>query len=356
MKDINICNDRNFYLGANTPSGFISYFNEVGSYKKDWYRFLIKGGPGTGKSSMMKFIAQELKKNLLDVELIYCSSAPGSLDGVILNNEKILIVDAAFDKIISVYESFNYEKLHYNRFKVADLFEENLFYQQQAVNLMSAAYGLLLNNIEMVSKYVDEVKLNCYINNLLIQDLNLERREDNLAGEELRFLTAITNGEQYSYINTVKSIADKVYVLNDDFGIVSGRILNKVREHLLNANFNIITCKCAMFSGEKIDHILVPDLKLAFVTSNEHHDFSNLSDCTTKCCDEFLNEFSSSVKEQVKLNNKRIGDILFNSKAFIGKAQIIHDELEKYYVDAVDFNAVKDEAEKTVVQIKNLIN
>ena len=111
-----------------------------------------------------------------------------------------------------------------------------------------------------------------------------------------------------------------------------------------------------MFSGEKIDHILVPDLKLAFVTSNEHHDFSNLSDCTTKCCDEFLNEFSSSVKEQVKLNNKRIGDILFNSKAFIGKAQIIHDELEKYYVDAVDFNAVKDEAEKTVVQIKNLIN
>lgn len=367
MKDINIYNDRNFYLGANTPSGFVSYFNEVGSYKKDWYRFLIKGGPGTGKSSMMKFIAQELKKNSIDVELIYCSSAPESLDGVILNNEKILVVDATpphflepqfpgvFDKIISVYESFNYEKLHNNRFKVADLFEENLFYQQQAVYLMSAAYGLLFNNIKMVGKYINEEKLNCYINNLLAQDLNLEKRDNNLAGEELRFLTVITQGEQLSYVNTVRSIADKVYVLNDDFGVVSGRILKKVRDHLLNANFNIITCNCSMFSGKKIDHILVPDLKLAFVTSNEHHDFSNLIDCSTTYCEEFVNRFSRSVKEQVNLNNKRIKDIIFNSKKFIAQAQIVHNRLEEYYVDAVDFNYVKDEAEKNIAQIRNLI-
>ena len=147
--------------------------------------------------------------------------------------KKILVVDATpphflepqfpgvFDKIISVYESFNYEKLRNNRFKVADLFEENLFHQQQAVYLMSAAYGLLLNNIKMVGKYIDEEKLNCYINNLLVQDLNLEKRDNNLAGEELRFLTVITQGKQLSYINTVRSIADKVYVLNDDFYITA---------------------------------------------------------------------------------------------------------------------------------------
>ena len=43
-----------FFLGANTASGFRSYLNTYDEPQAEFKRFLIKGGPGTGKSGMMK--------------------------------------------------------------------------------------------------------------------------------------------------------------------------------------------------------------------------------------------------------------------------------------------------------------
>ena len=62
--DLDFLNIKKFFLGANTPFGFISYFDKPDKFdkhKQDWYRFLIKGGPGTGKSMLMKSIVNKLK-------------------------------------------------------------------------------------------------------------------------------------------------------------------------------------------------------------------------------------------------------------------------------------------------------
>lgn len=355
---------KRFYLGANTPSGFVSYFNTVGSCKDGWHRFLIKGGPGTGKSSLMKKLARELAE---DMELIYCSSDQKSLDGVVFPEKKIMIVDAtaphilepvypgAYDKIVSLYESFNYNMLRKNRSVIEALSKENLFYQNQAVNVLSSANGLIRNNSDVLERYVQAEKVDKYINMFFEREFQScsECAEGCLESE--RFLTAVNQEDKESYINTVKSIADKVYVIKDDFGIVSGKVLSAVREKLISLKIKFITCCCVIFSGDKIDHILIPDKRMAVVTSNKYHDFSELECKEILDCRDFLNDIDEYFVDKVSENLIKISDIICYAKELIAKAKAIHESLEQYYIEAVDFSLVDREAQKVMDMIKDII-
>ncbi|MBQ6568806.1 MAG: hypothetical protein IJL87_00965 [Clostridia bacterium] len=81
------------FLGANSPCGFVSQFEKAYDPEDGWRVYILKGGPGTGKSSLMKRLAgaaADLKKNC---HLAYCSADPGSADAVILPDDKIMVAD-----------------------------------------------------------------------------------------------------------------------------------------------------------------------------------------------------------------------------------------------------------------------
>lgn len=82
-----------FLLGANTPQGFVSRFDQLADPADGWREFVIKGGPGTGKSTLMRNIAGALSPYSPHMELIHCSSDVDSLDGVIFHDLKIAIAD-----------------------------------------------------------------------------------------------------------------------------------------------------------------------------------------------------------------------------------------------------------------------
>ena len=82
-----------FFLSANTTEGFYSLYDNLYYPLQDWFCYIIKGGPGTGKSTLMKKIAKKALEKGEKAEIIWCSSDPNSLDAVILPNLKIAIVD-----------------------------------------------------------------------------------------------------------------------------------------------------------------------------------------------------------------------------------------------------------------------
>ena len=60
-------------------------------------------------------------------------------------------------------------------------------------------------------------------------------------------------------------------MFRDDCGAVSRLLLELIRAEALTRGYHIITCPCAMHPEDKIDHILIPDLRLAFLTDNRWH-------------------------------------------------------------------------------------
>ncbi len=90
---MNSQNYLSYFAAANGYSGFRSYFHEVFKSEEFSKIYVIKGGPGTGKSSFMKRLLRE--KTEYVEEAIYCSSDISSLDGVILSAEggRIALID-----------------------------------------------------------------------------------------------------------------------------------------------------------------------------------------------------------------------------------------------------------------------
>lgn len=82
-----------FFAAANTESGFTSLFDEIFSPKKLSRIYILKGGPGTGKSTLMKHIGFAAEAVGEQVEYAYCSSDTDSLDGIILKERGIAVLD-----------------------------------------------------------------------------------------------------------------------------------------------------------------------------------------------------------------------------------------------------------------------
>jgi len=69
------------FLGANSREGFASLYSAFPG-EPGAFLHIIKGGPGTGKSSFMRCIGQAAEAHSLDAVYVLCSGDPQSLDGV----------------------------------------------------------------------------------------------------------------------------------------------------------------------------------------------------------------------------------------------------------------------------------
>ncbi|MCG9966733.1 ATPase [Pelotomaculum terephthalicicum JT] len=80
------------FPGGNTSLGFYSFYDHI--IEKDATRvFILKGGPGVGKSTFMRKIGETMLEKGYDVEFHCCSSDNDSLDGIHIPAIRVAMID-----------------------------------------------------------------------------------------------------------------------------------------------------------------------------------------------------------------------------------------------------------------------
>ncbi|WP_243158021.1 hypothetical protein [Aminipila terrae] len=92
--------ERHIYPGNNTTEGFYSYYNYILGQREANRIICIKGGPGVGKSTFMRKIGETYLEKGEDVDFMHCSSDNNSLDGVVLKNRRIALIDATSPHVV----------------------------------------------------------------------------------------------------------------------------------------------------------------------------------------------------------------------------------------------------------------
>ena len=80
------------FLGANSGGGFVSLYDQLLGERFDDL-LIIKGGPGCGKSSFMRAVANKLTEDGYFTIYVNCSGDPDSLDAVLFPNLRAGVVD-----------------------------------------------------------------------------------------------------------------------------------------------------------------------------------------------------------------------------------------------------------------------
>lgn len=138
------------FAAANSGRGFYSYYPQIFERQEIEKRYLIKGGPGTGKSSLLRMVAREAEKAGKEVEYYRCSSDPDSLDGLILNG-RIALLDATAphseeptlpgvrDEIVNLGSFWNAEALETKGAEVEAIASQKGESYRKAYRFLSAA-------------------------------------------------------------------------------------------------------------------------------------------------------------------------------------------------------------------------
>ena len=336
-----------FLLGAVSPMGFTGYFNQVtGTNFK--HSVLIKAGPGCGKSTMMKKIANHLTEKGHDVWLVHCSSDPSSLDGVICPDIGFCIVDStaphtleprypvACEEVLSLYHLLDESKIKEKRLEIIELYNKCASLHERATRYITAAGALISDTARSCVQCTDYNKVNIFAQKLAQKYIP---RTDTNSSEKNLLISASTCLGQVFYIDTIKELTEQnIIILDDDYGCASKVILKQLRDDALSKGHNIITCYCPLSPHEKIEHLFIPSLGLGFCTSNSFHPIS-IEGKRVVHCTRFMDEsVLKNRRTRLKFNKKASVELLSEASAIQREAKLTHDLLEACYIKAVDFS------------------
>lgn len=352
-----------FFLGANTPKGFYSLFNELYDPNDDWNMYIIKGGPGTGKSSIMKKIAKEAEKRNCNVERIPCSSDPLSLDGIIIPELKVSVADGTSPHVINpVYPGvcehivdlgscWDNNKLKSNKSKIKKTTKLNSDFHKQCIKFLKSA-AVVDNEIKIITeKYFKKDKAERFAERF--SENNLVKTENDTGICKKRFLSAVTPIGITIQYDSLFSMCDKIITITDSTSLISGYINELIYESAEKKGIDRIICMCPLNPDEKIEHIIFPNLKLGIFTSNTYHPMIKKHGKNI-LSGRFIDEaIANDYKNKISFLNKAKLEMIGESVRCLEQAKATHDILESYYISAMDFNKVLSITENLINTIFN---
>ena len=362
-------NERHMFLGGNTPLGFYSYYDNIIDRAKVKRFFCIKGGPGTGKSSYMKRIADKFIQMGERVEIFHCSGDPHSLDGVRLVERDIALVDAtsphvvdpkypgAIDEIINLGQ-FWHEKGIIEMASDIISTQTNISYEySRAYKYLNAASYISADSCDMIERCTDNDGINSVIKDIVS---NYITKSSDAGQSRVRklFASAVTPAGLVNYSDTVLYNCKRVIGLyiGDDKGemLAADRIMNRISIAASENGYSHEAFYCPMMPEKRIEHIVIPELELGFTVIGH---YSNDETVATKIYN--LNEHVNRAKlrgygDKISENENMYRALLLNAQSALKDAYWLHNTLESYYVPNVDFDKVEESCIATIDKIMKI--
>ncbi len=168
---------KKYFPGANTGIGFVSRFSGIMPHYG--YTYILKGGPGVGKSTLMRRVADGAAAAGLTVEEFRCASDPSSLDAVRIVERNIALLDGTAphtldpsvpgidSEIIDLGHFKDKDKFAKHRSELETLFKANKACYRHAYSLLGAARSLKHEALLAARDTLDVKKLREFLKALL---------------------------------------------------------------------------------------------------------------------------------------------------------------------------------------------
>ncbi len=325
------------FLAANSAEGFISRFRECYDPISGWNAYIIKGGPGTGKSTFMRGIIKKADENNIEVVEVYCASDPNSLDGVILPQLKTVVLDGTAphivepilpgvgDGILDFGRFWNADKIRAKREQIVSDTKENKALHSSAARYICSA-GRVMEELFYTAHDQRAAEKKAEQDSAFVEALIPHKCGKGRLWEA--FICGITPRGVMDFADSVA--AQHRFAVKDPFGAVSEGVLSNIRKTALETGYEVVSFKNPVLPSKLTDGVLIPELSLFIVREYE-----------------FIKPDSSYQPISVSASNKKfdkeivlIKELLSLAAEKINSAKTVHDRLEEHYISAMDFAAL----------------
>ena len=356
---------KNYFAGGNTARGFHNLYD---SNLKGLDRlFILKGGPGTGKSSLMKKIGQDWLEKGFDIELLHCSSDNNSIDGILIPALGVGIVDGtaphviepkapgAVEEYINLGEAWNRRQLAVQKnviqhltSQISDAFQKAYATFKEALEIHDDWEKIYINSMDF--KKADQ------LTNKLINTFFGKMKLNKVADVRHRFLGAATPIGAVDYVPNLTEEISKRYFIKGRPGSGKSTMLKKLAAAAEERGVDTEVYHCG-FDPNSLDMVILRELGIAIFDSTAPHEYfpsrdgdeiidmyeiliaPGTDDIYADLIDEIAAKYKSKMTE---------------ATSYLAKAKELHDELEEIYITAMDFSVVENIQSEIGEQIEEI--
>jgi hypothetical protein len=332
-----------YFAAANTQNGFVSFFDRIFTDVKRIY--VIKAGPGTGKSTLMAKIAAEGENRGLEVQKFYCSSDTSSLDGVIVK-DKFAVIDATLphvfepklpgvrDLIVDLYPTWNTEALEKHQSEICELNKKISSAYAHVYRLLNAMGTLEEEYFSTLKPHVNKEKLKKFTDRIA--------KYAKSKGQPTLRLTDALGTDGFVHFSTFEMRASKTVYLkgrhHEEYFLIR-ELIKSLNEMNVGYSYSLspVTLEpCSVLIGNalafvSVDH--VPKEVCAYNTAR------------------FLNDGIKAAKPRLKELEREIRDISEIITEDLTHVGVLHGELEEYYKHAVDYQKLDMLTKKLLIKL-----
>ena len=340
--------NKDFYsfAAANGYCGFKSYFKQVFAPSELSRLYVLKGGPGTGKSSLMKRLLSSLEEKGYRGEAVLCSSDPSSLDGIIVKGAErsIAVIDGtaphtvdpvfpgARDEIVNLGDNWEKRFLVAQDSEIIDLSTAKArAYKQAYAYLELAGYASKILEDSLRERFdLQKAKRIC-------AEIIPEKEYDTKARTRL-FSCFGKSG--LMHLDTPNSIAEKNYTVKGDAGEL---FLTLLADRAAYLSCGAVISPSPLNSRFK-DAVYLEDGSVCYKAFGEGEKIDT---------DSLLNKKTDMAEEKARTIQQ---DALNEAQRWFNIASDLHARLESIYTASMDFTKWAETQARVLEESENILS
>lgn len=337
------------FAGLNGIDGYVPLLEYTLSPMKRV--FILKGSPGSGKSTVMKRIAARAEAEGHPLTVIRCSSDPGSLDGVMLTDLGVAVADGTSphsldpkkygirEVTVSLEDTFDYDRLGFFSGRLGRLFEKKAMYVRAASSCI-AAFGKLE---DVRREYTDSAflagKLYTFCHGFVKRNCR--------KGDGRVVITPTDTFCRKGFVTTGTFCdVDEFYVLRDRYGSAE-TVLQQLYAHARNEGVDMCVIPCPVDNRE-ISGIFFPDTGVLIKSDR----FVSPENAKTVRAARFLDpEVTALHRQSLTVIEKLSEKLTDEASQTMERAFAVHGEIEKIYSQCIDFGVTDSITKALAIRI-----
>lgn len=335
----------NFFAGANSGEGFQNLFSQIADPEDAYDIMILKGGPGVGKNTFMREIGRAMEAAGTPVEYLWCSGDPDSLDGVVLPALRCAVADgtaphvleprypAAVDRYVDLGRFYDLTAAKAAAEEVRARTRDCQAAYRRAYRNLKAARQVEIDAAAPVKRTFDRERLDRRVSGIIAREI--PRRGPERGRTLRRFLGSITHRGYVWRFDSVDALCPRVYELADSYEL-AGEAMEKLRRAASDRGWDSIAC-CAPEEPERTEHLLIPGIGLAFVTSRPGMAYGKKPFRRVRV-DALA---APEGKARLRFQTRMVSLLREEAAAALKEAKAGHDALEAVYNPYVDFDGVR---------------
>lgn len=354
-----------FYTSALTGDGYFSLADKCTQDSPDTRTYLIRGGLSESSGFIENVCASLIREGLFAQRFLNPFD-PELTDGAFFPDVDVYIFNGNFPNKFNAYmpdcrqytvnlgACANKKELFLNKSLIGEAMENERKYILKAVRFLSTAKTVIDDTERLACDAVNVEKIERFVSRFIKKEFGTV---SSFAGKEyFRFLTVLTPYGISFNENTLTKMCPKLYCVDDKIGFVSSLLISQIRESAVLCGFDVINLMSHISKNKDAEHIIVPELGLGIITSNEIHPYKGESFRRINSQRFFESEKINKHKTRVRFNLNAEKELLQQASFLMKEAKKYRDEYYEIYSRGFNKEKIQSLEKETVREILSYIS